>query len=126
VELEVAVGSARTGRAVATDVASQFQLQIAVLVGAVLQNLRDVAAQSPPGYGGQDAPYTDGGGPRLALAPEFLLEAPELRFGQFGQPTDDHLYLLPPASVVYADTIIRRAGTGCRDPPPLNSLHGDG
>jgi hypothetical protein len=41
VELEVPVGPALAGRAVPTDVAAQLQLQVAILVGAVLQDFRN-------------------------------------------------------------------------------------
>jgi hypothetical protein len=36
-----------------------------------------------------------GGNPALSLAPELLLEVPELILGQFGKPPDD-LLLQPP------------------------------
>jgi len=38
--------------------------------------------------------------PTLALAPQLLLESPELRLGQFGQPPDDLLYHPTPFPIV--------------------------
>jgi hypothetical protein len=88
VELEVPVGSALADGAVTTDVAAQFQLQIAVLVGAVLQDLREArrgAARRGAFMDLGSALFPAlGGAP--ARAPELLLEAPELRLGQLGQP----------------------------------------
>jgi hypothetical protein len=83
VELEVPVGSALADGAVTTDVAAQFQLQIAVLVGAVLQDLREARRGAFMDLGSALFPAL-GGAP--ARAPELLLEAPELRLGQLGQP----------------------------------------
>ncbi|HZB08355.1 MAG TPA: hypothetical protein VE525_04490 [Rubrobacter sp.] len=36
-----------------------------------------------------------GGNPALSLAPELLLEVPELILGQFGKPPDDLLHQPP-------------------------------
>src|SRR5215207_3205335 len=61
-----------------------------------------------------------GGSPALTLAPDFILEAPELCSGQLGQPPDDLLYHPRPSLLVYADTIIIHVGAGRSDPPPLD------
>jgi hypothetical protein len=65
-----------------------------------------------------------GGSPAPAFAPELILQAPELRLGQVGQPPDNLLYHPAPFPIVYADTMIIHAGVGRSDPPPLNSQHG--
>ena len=76
-ELEVPVGSTLTSRAVTTDVAAELQLQIAVLVGTVLQDFRDGRRSALLDTGSVRSPAT-GGSPALALAPELVLEASEL------------------------------------------------
>src|SRR5215207_1438777 len=63
-----------------------------------------------------------GRSPALALAPNLILQAPELRLGQLGQPPDDLLYHPPPFLTVYADTIIIHARVARSDPPPSNFL----
>ena len=68
----------------------------------------DLGSALSPALGGSPAP--------LALAPDLILEASELRFGQFGKPPDDLLYHAPPSLIVYADTIIIHAGAGRSDP----------
>src|SRR5215208_2490096 len=70
------------------------------------------------------SPVAGGGSPTLALAPELILEAPQLCSGQLGQPPDDLLYHPPPFPTVYADTMIIHARAGHRDSAPLNSQHG--
>jgi hypothetical protein len=62
----------------------------------------------------------------LALVPKLILKARELCSGQFGQPPDDLLYHLPPAPIVYVDTMMMYAGSGRSDPVPSNSQHGAG
>jgi hypothetical protein len=52
-------------------------LQITVLVGAVLQDLRDGRRGAFMDLGSALSPAL-GGSPAQALAPEFILEAPEL------------------------------------------------
>jgi hypothetical protein len=96
-------------------------------VGTVLQDFREGrrgtfldlgSALSPAGGGGSPAP--------LSLAPDLILQTPELRLAQFGQPPDDLLYHPPPTPVEYADTMILHKGASRRDPVPLDTQHGAG
>jgi hypothetical protein len=56
----------------------------------------DLGSALSPALGGSPAP--------LALAPDLILQVPELRLGQLRQPTDYLLYHPPTSPIVYADT----------------------
>ena len=94
-------------------------------MGTVLQDLREGRRGVLVALGSALSPAL-GESPALALAPELILEAPELRLGQVGQSPDDLLYHPLPAPIVYADTKIIHAGVGRSDPLPLDSQHGAG
>jgi hypothetical protein len=59
--------------------------------GTVLQDFRDGRRGTLLDAGSVPSP-AGGGSPTLTLAPELILEAPDLRPGQLGQPPDDLLY----------------------------------
>jgi hypothetical protein len=82
-------------RAVATDVAAHLQLQITVLVGTVFKDFCE--GQSGVLLHARSVLLpASARSPTLALAPELILEAPELCSSQFGQPSHDLLYQLQP------------------------------
>jgi hypothetical protein len=118
VELEVPVGSTLASRAVATAVAAQLQLQITVLVGTIFKDFCE--GQSGVLLHARSVLLPAGGGsPTLALAPELILEAPELCSSQFGQPPHDLLYhLQPPYSIGVRRHHDYTHGPGHGDPVP--------
>jgi hypothetical protein len=86
-------------------------LQISDLVGAVFQDIRERQRLVFMDAGSRMFPASERS-PTLALATKLILEAPELRLGQFGRLPDDLLYHPPPFLIVYADTMFIHAGRG--------------